>query len=147
MRRSTLAKCLAVPATLAACATLAAAADAAVADALAAYRAPARSATVDYGAAQALRTVYAQRNNALLWSRDGQLTTQAQAVIRELQQADSYGLERRDYAAESIRKLAESPAGTDADADAGRWGRLDVQLSGAALRFLSDLHYGRVKPS
>ena len=116
-----------------------------VADALATYRAPARSATVDYGAAQALRTVYAQRDNALLWSRDGHLTTQAQAVIHELQQADSYGLERRDYAAERLRNLAESPAGTEADA--GRWARFDVQLSGAALRFLSDLHYGRVKPA
>jgi L,D-transpeptidase YcbB len=116
-----------------------------VADALTAYRAPARSATVDYGAAQALRRVYAQRNNALLWSHDGHLTTQAQGVMHELQQAHSYGLEPRDYAAEAIRKLAEGAAGTDADA--GHWGRLDVQLSGAAVRFLSDLHYGRVKPS
>src|SRR6516165_2184943 len=116
-----------------------------VADALASYRAPARSATVDYGAAQALRTVYAQRDNALLWSRDGHLTTQARALIHELQQADSYGLERRDYAAERLRNLAESPAGTEADA--GRWARFDVQLSGTALRFLSDLHYGRVKPA
>ena len=51
-----------------------------IASALAAYRAPARSSSVDYGAAQALRTVYAQRDNAPLWSRAGQATAQAQAL-------------------------------------------------------------------
>ena len=116
-----------------------------IATAVAAYRAPQRSSSVDYGATQALRTVYAQRANAPLWSRDGHATAQAEALVRELQRADTYGLQREDYAGDAIAALAEKPAGT-AVADAARWGRFDVQLSAAALRFLSDLHYGRVKP-
>ena len=102
-----------------------------ISKALNAYRFPARRSSADYGASQALRSVYAQRANAPLWSRDGRESAQAQAVVRELQRADTYGLERADYAI----------------ADAGHSGRFDVQLSAAALRFLSDLHYGRVKPS
>jgi L,D-transpeptidase YcbB len=117
-----------------------------VAEALSAYRAPARRSSVDYGASQALRSVYAQRANSPLWSRDGRTTAPAQAILRELQQAGTYGLEPGDYAADSIGKLAEAPAGSAAG-DAARWGRFDVQLSAAALRFLSDLHYGRVKPA
>jgi len=117
-----------------------------IATALTAYRAPARGSSVDYGAAQALRTVYAQRANAPLWSHDGRATAQAQAVLRELQRADTYGLQAEDYAGNAIALLAEKPTGTAA-ADAARWGRFDVQLSAAALRFMSDLHYGRVKPT
>jgi len=116
-----------------------------IASALAAYRAPARSSSVDYGAAQALRTVYAQRDNAPLWSRAGQATAQAQALLHELQRADTYGLQPEDYAGNAIAQLS-GPAGTGA-AEVARWGRFDVQLSGAALRFMSDLHYGRVKPA
>jgi murein L,D-transpeptidase YcbB/YkuD len=117
-----------------------------IATAVAAYRVPQRSSSVDYGATQALRSVYAQRANAPLWSRDGHATPQAQALIRELQRADTYGLQREDYAGDAIAVLAEKPSGS-AVADAGRWGRFDVQLSAAALRFMSDLHYGRVKPT
>jgi len=117
-----------------------------IATAVAAYRAPPRSSSVDNGATEALRSVYAQRANAPLWSRDGHATPQAQALIRELQRADTYGLRREDYAGDAIAALAEKPAGS-AVADAARWARFDVQLSGAALRFMSDLHYGRVKPT
>jgi murein L,D-transpeptidase YcbB/YkuD len=107
-----------------------------IAQAVAAYRPPARRASDNYGAPQALRDVYAQRANAPLWSRDGQATAQAQALVRELQRADSYGLQREDYAGDAIA----------AAADGKHWAPFDVQLSAAALRFLSDLHYGRVNP-
>ncbi|HEX8782107.1 MAG TPA: L,D-transpeptidase family protein, partial [Steroidobacteraceae bacterium] len=112
---------------------------------VAAFRVPQRSSAVDYGATQALRSVYAQRANAPLWSRDGHATPQAQALIRELQRADTYGLQREDYGGDALAALSE-PSGSAA-ADAGRWARFDVQLSAAALRFMSDLHYGRVKPA
>ena len=117
-----------------------------IASAVAAYRVPQRSSSVDYGATQALRSSYAQRANAPLWSRDGHATAQAQALVRELQRADTYGLQREDYAGDAIAQLAEKSSGT-AVAEAGRWARFDVQLSAAALRFMSDLHYGRVKPA
>jgi murein L,D-transpeptidase YcbB/YkuD len=117
-----------------------------IASALAAYRAPPRSSSVDYGAPQALAGVYAQRANAPLWSRDGHASAQAQALIRELQRADTYGLQREDYAGDAIAQLVQNSSGT-AVAEPGRWARFDVQLSAAALRFMSDLHYGRVKPA
>jgi len=117
-----------------------------IARALAAYRPPARAPSVDYGAAAALRSVYAQRGNVPLWSREGHATAQAQAVVRVLQHADSYGLQPEDYAADAIAKLADKQP-PSANANAERWGRFDVQLSGATLRFVSDLHYGRVKPA
>src|SRR4029077_8815552 len=89
-----------------------------ISKALAAYRFPARRSAADYGASQALGSVYAQRANAPLWSHDGRASAQAQAVVRELRRADTYGLEQADYAV----------------ADAGSSGRFDVQLSAAALR-------------
>jgi len=116
-----------------------------IAAAVAAYRAPVRSSAVDYGVAPALRGVYAQRANEPLWSRNGQATAQAQAMVRELRRADSYGLQHEDYGGDALAQLVEKPEGAPG-ADAARWGRFDVQLSAAALRFMSDLHYGRVKP-
>ncbi|HEX8784037.1 MAG TPA: hypothetical protein VF764_11735, partial [Steroidobacteraceae bacterium] len=91
-----------------------------IATAAAAYRVPQRSSSVDYGATQALRDVYAQRANAPLWSRDGHATPQAQALVRELQRADTYGLERKDYAGDALAAL--SGPSSPAVADAGRWG-------------------------
>src|SRR5262249_30171655 len=55
-------------------------------------------------------------------------------------------LQREDYAGDALAKLTEESSGTGG-ADAGRWARFDVRLSAAALRFMSDLHYGRVKPA
>ena len=118
---------------------------AAISRALAAYRAPVRPSAVDYGATAALPAVYAQRANAALWSRDGEPTAQAQTLVSILQRADQYGLEPEDYGRKTLAKLVEphTAGGTDAE----RWGRFDAQLSAAALRFMSDLHYGRVKPA
>jgi murein L,D-transpeptidase YcbB/YkuD len=121
--------------------------EAEIAKAVAAYRAPARSSSsVDYGAAQALRDTYARRVNVPLWSHDGHPSAQAHALLGELQRADTYGLQREDYAGDALAELGGKPAGSAA-ADAARWGRFDVQLSAAGLRFMSDLHYGRVKPT
>ena len=117
-----------------------------IATAVAGYRAPGRASSVDHGAATALRNVYAQRGNVPLWSREGHATAQAQAVVRTLQHADSYGLQPEDYAGNALAKLADKPP-SSSHADAERWGRFDVQLSGATLRFMSDLHYGRVDPA
>jgi L,D-transpeptidase YcbB len=117
-----------------------------IARAVGAYRAPARTASVDYGAKGALPAVYVQRADAPLWSRDGHATAQAQALVHALQLADTFGLEPQDYAGNALAKLADQPE-SSGGGDAQRWARFDVQLSAAALRFISDLHYGRVKPT
>ena len=98
----------------------------------------------DHGAAQGLRTVYARTANAPLWSHDGHATPQAEGLLRELQNADAYGLRPEDYAAPAIAQLLNaegSSPGTDV-----RWAQFDVRLSAAAFAFMSDLHYGRVDP-
>ena len=93
--------------------------------------------TLAHGGAQALRSAYDATGDAPLWIQDGRPTPQAQALLGELQNASSYGLEPEDY------RGPEAPAGLSDDARAAQF---DVMLSAAALRFVSDLHYGRVTP-
>jgi L,D-transpeptidase YcbB len=102
-------------------------------------------AAVAHGASRALQSVYAATGNAPLWSREGRATRQAEALLIELQDAPAYGLEAKDYQGNEIGQLLNlSPPASGSD-DA-RWAQFDVKLSVAALRFISDLHYGRVSP-
>lgn len=101
--------------------------------------------TVAHGGAQALHGVYFASGNAPLWMREGRATPQAQALLHELQNAESYGLETQDYRGNEIAQLLSIPA-SPALGDDTRWARFDVMLSAAALRMVSDLHYGRVTP-
>jgi len=117
-----------------------------IAKAVSAYRPAPRKSAVDYGAAAALRSAYAQRANAPVWSRNGHPTPQAAALVHELQRADSYGLQPEDYGGDELAQLA-ARNGPTAGADSERWARFDVELSAAALRLLSDLHFGRIKPA
>lgn len=104
----------------------------------------ARAAAPAHGVPQALHALYDPAGASLLWSTAGHLTSQAQAVLRELERADSYGLEPRDYGIAGT--VSWVPAEGTSAADPA-WSRLDVQLSAAALHFLSDLHYGRIDPA
>jgi murein L,D-transpeptidase YcbB/YkuD len=97
---------------------------------------------LSHGAMETLQSVYGSEN--LLWSRDGQETAQAQALLHELASAESYGLENKDYRASEIAQIAGAPVG--GTSDPLRWQRFDVRVTAAALRFIADLHYGRVTP-
>jgi L,D-transpeptidase YcbB len=101
--------------------------------------------TLAHGGSQALQSVYARSGNAPLWSSVGRATPQAEALLRELQNAQAYGLEAKDYQGNEIGQLLNVPRAAGASADAG-WAQFDVKLSVAALHFISDLHYGRVAP-
>ena len=101
-----------------------------------------QSTSPDRGATQALQAVYAGRANAALWSRDGRVTAQAGAVLGELRHAELYGLESESYVGGRGAALDPPTSATD---DA--WARFDVALSAATLRFVRDLHYGRVDPA
>ena len=57
----------------------------------------ARAAAPAHGVPQALHALYDPAGAPLLWSTAGQLTSQAQVLLRELGAADAYGLEPRDY--------------------------------------------------
>ncbi len=98
---------------------------------------------LSHGAYSALQQVYAAGGDTLLWSRDGRATAQARALVQELGQAESYGLRKQDYAVTA--PAPDASPGTPA-ANTEQLARFDVQLSAAALRFISDLHFGRVSP-
>lgn len=101
--------------------------------------------TVSHGGAAALRNAYIASGDAPLWIREGRPTPQGQAILHELVDADSYGLEPADYRGTELELgLAAPSAGLS---DEARAARFDVALSAAALRFISDLHYGRVTPA
>ncbi|MDE2137336.1 MAG: peptidoglycan-binding protein, partial [Gammaproteobacteria bacterium] len=83
--------------------------------------------------------------DALLWSRAGQATAAAHALVATLQAASRYGLSGADYGAPA---LAAELAALEAhpDAAAAGWSHFDRALSRAALAVIHDLHFGRIDP-
>lgn len=105
----------------------------------------------DHGASRALPALYAKAGNVPLWVRDGQPTPQALALLRLLGSADAWGLESTDYGAKRLAVLAGiTPAAGGTSITGARrpddWGMFDLDLSAAAMKFISDLHYGRIDP-
>jgi len=98
-----------------------------------------------HGGTEALRSLYSDSGDTPFWSRQGSATPQAQALLLELQNAQTYGLEPKDYQGSEIGQLLSGSPSSGAAGDE-RWALFDVKLSAAALRFISDLHYGRVSP-
>ena len=90
-----------------------------------------------------VKEFYETGGYTLAWIRDGRPTLQALAIIEVLQQADGKGLDSEDYDgslwAERLEKLQESPAQVDL-------GRLDAALTVCVMRYISDLHIGKVNP-
>lgn len=80
----------------------------------------------------------------LPWLRGGKPTRQALDVIRSLKAADLKGLRPGDYDAakwDARLALLGSPGAAEADLV-----RFDIALTVSTMRFLSDLHIGRVNP-
>jgi len=84
---------------------------------------------------KAIEAVYAARNYAPLWVRDGLVTPQAKAAIARLKNAAADGLDAADY---PTRDFAGS---ADAVADA------DLKLSQSLLVYIRHLAIGRVAPT
>jgi len=83
---------------------------------------------------------------ALVWTKDGAPTAQAQAMIQQLKQSQLKGLNPEDYDASRwdgrLAKLApatRTPAQTDLV-------HFDLALTVLAMRYISDLHIGRINP-
>ena len=87
-----------------------------------------------------LQSLYEPTSFGLLWSHQGRPTPQALAIVEVLQQADRNGLDPEDYDGSrwKDRLTRESQAGNDA--------RFDVALSVCLMRYISDLHIGKVNP-
>ena len=83
---------------------------------------------------------------ALPWTRGLQPTAQAQAVIAILMKADQKGLSAEDYDAPrwgpriaKLKPVAQQPREEDAV-------RFDAALTVCMMRYISDLHIGKVNP-
>lgn len=87
-----------------------------------------------------LLSLYEPTSFSLLWIHQDRPTPQALAIIEVLQQADRNGLDPEDYDGSrwKERLTRESQAGNDA--------RFDVALSVCLMRYISDLHIGKVNP-
>ena len=90
----------------------------------------------------ALNTFYNNRELELAWSRDGKPTAQATAMMEAFTEADKDGLNAEDYDSSRWPGRIHALASEDHTAVA----QFDVALTLATMRFLSDLHMGRVAP-
>lgn len=89
-----------------------------------------------------LEALYAGRAYRPLWSLGGALTPQAQQLIRLLAGAGDYGLQPLDYGADSL----QHPPAAASLRPAQDWAHYDLQLSAAALQFITNVHGGRIEP-
>lgn len=94
---------------------------------------------------------YANRNGELAWTRDGKLTDQATSLIGQFSDATKKGLSPADYDAdrwaERITKLDGIRSRHDSSDDAQNTvAQFDAALTITAMRFVSDLHLGRINP-
>jgi len=90
---------------------------------------------------------YSPQRYALAWISGDQPTSQARAMIAFFQHADFKGLDPRDYDAmrwESRLKELATAGGRPLDE---KLVHFDLALTVSALRYISDLHNGRVSPA
>lgn len=88
-----------------------------------------------------VQSFYQQRDYAPVWIESGRPTQQAEVMIGAFKNSDQQGLDPDEYDSslwpERIRKL-----GGSAKFDA----QFDLALTVSAMRYISDLHIGRVNP-
>jgi L,D-transpeptidase YcbB len=87
------------------------------------------------GDRQAIESLYASRNYAPLWIRDGELTARARDAIARLKGAADEGLEAVDY------PVPDFGSSADASADA------DIKLTNSVLSFARQMEIGRIAPT
>ncbi len=89
--------------------------------------------------------------NGLMWSDGGKPTPQAISLLTELRQCAERGMNPEDYSADRLADTLAGLTGAAPPAPAtpspAQWAAFDAALTNAGLRFLSDLHYGRVDPA
>jgi murein L,D-transpeptidase YcbB/YkuD len=93
-----------------------------------------------------VKNFYEGSGYALAWVRGGAVTSQAEAIIAILNDAEAKGLNAENYDGprwagrlESLRGARERPS----DAD---FARFDLALTVAIMRYSSDLHFGQANP-
>lgn len=84
---------------------------------------------------------YAALGDEPAWLHDGGLTPQGQALVALFEKAGQKGLRAKDYGNWTVLLAQLSAARTEQQRFA-----IDVALTTAAMRYVSDLHFGRVTP-
>jgi murein L,D-transpeptidase YcbB/YkuD len=93
---------------------------------------------------EAVQGFYTTGNNRLGWIRSGKPTPQALELIGLLETADRKGLDPNDY---DGSRWQGRVAGLEKDARESSLLRFDLALTVSAVRYLRDLHLGRVSPT
>ena len=88
---------------------------------------------------------YEGSNFTPLWMRDGQPSAQASGVIQALEQSQRKGLDPEEY--DASRWQARMAALQTSSGNANTVAIFDAALTVAAMRYISDLHIGRVSPA
>lgn len=91
-----------------------------------------------------VQQLYAATNYAPVWVRDGRATPQALAVMAALESSRQKGLNPEDY--DASRWPLRLHALQAAPGDANTVAHFDAALTVGAMRYISDLHVGRVNP-
>jgi murein L,D-transpeptidase YcbB/YkuD len=91
------------------------------------------------------RRLYEAANFRPLWLRSDKPTSQAAEILRVLSEADRRGLSPEDYDAARLREEAARFDSATPPA-AGDAGAFDTALTVCVLRYISDVHLGRVPP-
>ena len=91
----------------------------------------------------AVATFYDDRNNEIAWTRDGKPTKQATAFMQAFNDAAAKGLNPEDYDASRWPARIQKLAGKNED----DFAQFDVAMTIAVMRYVSDLHIGRVNPT
>src|SRR6202789_3342112 len=86
---------------------------------------------------------YDDRNYEVAWTRDGAPTATATAFIKQFQDAAAKGLIPEDYDASRGAGRVQELSNKSADAIS----LFDVAMTVNVMRYISDLHIGRVNPS
>jgi murein L,D-transpeptidase YcbB/YkuD len=90
--------------------------------------------------------LYDANGYRLLWSDGHKPTQQAMALLQELRAAGERGLDPEDYPGNQLAYLLVDLIDSQ-HAEIEQWALFDASLSLAGIRYLSDLHYGRINPS
>lgn len=89
--------------------------------------------------------LYANNGDRLVWIERSRPTPEALAMIRVLENADTKGLEAADYDAPQWAGRIEELQRAGAPSESAMV-HFDVALTVSAMRYVSDLHLGRVDP-
>src|SRR5579859_1367119 len=90
--------------------------------------------------------LYAAEGYRLLWSDGAKPSPAALVLLQELRHASDRGLDPEDYPGNQLAYILVDLIGS-VHPGVEQWALFDAGLSLAGLRFLSDLHYGRVDPA